>query len=489
MTDRGEDILQQRLAKLERIRRRGIDPYPPRYCKTHTTQEAIALFENDSDNDSLMVSVAGRIIAKRGMGKVTFLHIKDGSGKIQAFLKKDLLGEDKYAFFKDFDTGDFIGIDGRLFKTNTGEITVEAREITILTKSLQPLPEKWHGLTDVEKRYRQRYLDLISNDDIQAIFRVRSRVITAMRHLLDERDFIEVSTPILNPTAGGASAKPFVTHHNTLDRELFLRIATELHLKRLIIGGLDRVYEIGPNFRNEGISVKHNPEFTLMECYEAYADYNDVMNNTEGMISAIATEVMATTKLEFKNEIIDFKPPWKRIELRQAIIEYGGIDFEDYPNTEDLRNKMQEMHIEVDKRMGRGNLIDKLLSTYVEPNLIQPTFLVDYPLEMSPLAKKKPDDPRFVERFEAFAGGMEIANAFTELNDPQDQRERFAEQLKLRQAGDEEVPMPDEEFLTALEYGMPPTGGLGVGIDRLVMLLTGQQSIREVILFPQLKTK
>jgi len=489
MTDRGEDILQQRLAKLERIRQRGIDPYPPRYCKTHTALQAINLFESDPDNDNLIVSAAGRIITKRGMGKVTFLHIKDGSGKIQAFLKRDLLGEDKYAFFKDFDTGDFIGINGRLFITNTGEITIEAHEITMLTKSLQPLPEKWHGLTDVEKRYRQRYLDLISNDDIQAIFRVRSRVITAMRRLLDERGFIEVSTPILNPTAGGASAKPFITHHNTLDRELFLRIATELHLKRLIIGGLDRVYEIGPIFRNEGISTKHNPEFTSMECYEAYADYNDIMNNVENMISAIATEVLGTTISEFSGEAIDFKAPWKRIELRQAIIEYGGIDFEDYPDIEDLRKKMIDMHIEVDKRMGRGNLIDKLLSTYVEPNLIQPTFLLDYPLEMSPLAKKKPDDPRFVERFEAFAGGMEIANAFTELNDPQDQRERFAEQLKLRQAGDDEAEMPDEEFLNALEYGMPPTGGLGVGIDRLVMLLTGQPSIREVILFPQLKTK
>jgi len=489
MTDRGEDILQQRLAKLERIRQRGIDPYPPRYCKTHTAEQAKQLFESDPHNDKLMVSVGGRIIAKRGMGKVTFLHIKDGSGKIQAFLKKDLLGEDKYAYFKDFDTGDFIGIDGRLFKTNTGETTVEAHEITMLTKSLQPLPEKWHGLTDVEKRYRQRYLDLISNDDIQAIFKIRSLVITVMRRLLDERNFIEVSTPILNPTAGGATAKPFTTHHNTLDRELFLRIATELHLKRLIIGGLDRVYEIGPNFRNEGISVKHNPEFTLMECYEAYADYNDVMNNTEEMVSAIATEVTGSIKSQFKDDIIDFKAPWKRIELRQAIIEYGGIDFEDYPDTEDLRSKVMDMKVEVDKRMGRGNLIDKLLSTYVEPNLIQPTFLIDYPLEMSPLAKKKPDNPRFVERFEAFAGGMEIANAFTELNDPQDQRERFAEQLKLRQAGDEEVPIPDEEFLTALEYGMPPTGGLGVGIDRLVMLLTNQQSIREVILFPQLKTK
>jgi lysyl-tRNA synthetase class 2 len=489
MTNRGEDILQQRLTKLERIRQRGVDPYPARYSKTHTTLQAITLFESDPDNDSLLVSVAGRIIANRGMGKITFLHIKDGSGKIQALLKKNVLGEDKYDFFKDFDIGDFIGIDGRLFKTQTGEITVEAREITMLTKALQPLPEKWHGLTAVEKRYRQRYLDLISNDDIQAIFKTRSQIVTAMRRLLDERGFIEVSTPILNPTAGGASAKPFTTHHNTLDRQLYLRIATELHLKRLIIGGLDRVYEIGPIFRNEGISTKHNPEFTSMESYEAYADYSDVMTGSENMISSITNEVLGTTKSEFNGEIIDFKAPWKRIELRQAIIEYGGIDFEDYPDTESLCNKMIGMHVEVDKRMGRGSLIDKLLSTFVEPKLIQPTFLMDYPLEMSPLAKKKPGNPRFVERFEAFAGGLEIANAFTELNDPQDQRERFAEQLKLRQAGDEEAEMPDEEFLTALEYGMPPTGGLGVGIDRLVMLLTGQRSIREVILFPQLKTK
>ena len=388
-----------------------------------------------------------------------------------------------------FDIGDFIGIDGRLFKTNTGETTVEASEITMLTKSLQPLPEKWHGLTDVEKRYRQRYLDLISNDDAQKIFKIRSKVITEMRRLLDERDFIEVSTPILNPTAGGASAKPFITHHNTLDRQLYLRIATELHLKRLIIGGLDRVYEIGPIFRNEGISTKHNPEFTSIESYEAYADYNDVMVNVENMISSIAQKVLGTTKTTYNDEVIDFAAPWKRIDLRQSLIEYGGIDVEDYLDTEGLRQKMRDLHIDVDNRMGRGNLIDKLLSTYVEPNLIQPTFLMDYPLEMSPLAKKKPDDPRFVERFEAFAGGMEIANAFTELNDPQDQRERFAQQLAMRQAGDEEAEMPDEDFLTALEYGMPPTGGLGVGIDRLVMLLTGQPSIREVILFPQLKSK
>ncbi|MCX6013425.1 MAG: lysine--tRNA ligase, partial [Chloroflexi bacterium] len=410
-------------------------------------------------------------------------------GKIQVYLKKDTIGAEKYSFFENFDIGDIAGITGKLFKTHTGETTINAADISMLCKSLQSLPEKWHGLTDVEKRYRQRYLDLISNEDAKKIFITRSRIISAMRAFLDSRSYIEVTTPILTPGAGGASAKPFTTHYNALNRDLFLRIATELYLKRLIIGGLEKVYEIGPIFRNEGISTKHNPEFTSLESYQAYADYNDIMKLVEEMVSTIAMQVMGTTKSTFHENTIDFTPPWKRITLRQAIIDYGSIDFEDYHDVESLRNKMYELKIDVDKRMERGVLIDKLMSTYVEPHLIQPTFLVDYPVEMSPLAKRKQDNNRYVERFEGFAGGMEIANAFSELNDPLDQRERFNDQQRLREAGDEEAEMPDEDFLTALEYGMPPTGGLGVGIDRLVMLMTNQQSIREVILFPQLKTR
>ncbi len=487
MTARLEQITQQRLDKLQRLRSQGIDPYPNRYHRTHKIGEAIALFEQAGDTSSLRL--AGRIAAHRSMGKASFIDLRDGSGKIQAYFRSDDLGKEKYELVQDFDIGDFIGISGDLFKTKRGEITLKVSDFTMLAKSLQPLPEKWHGLVDVEKRYRQRYLDLISNQHTRGIFLMRSRVITAMRHYLDSRDFIEVETPVLQSAAGGAMARPFVTHHNVLDQDLYLRIATELHLKRLIVGGLDKVYEIGRIFRNEGISTKHNPEFTTMESYEAYVDYNDVMKTVEGMVCDIVQEVLGGTKLDYGGESLDFSPPWQRINLREAIIEHCGIDFEDYPDTDSLRARMSEKGIEVDPSKGRGKLIDELLSIFVEPTLIQPTFILDYPVELSPLAKQKPDNPRLVERFEAFAGGMEIANAFSELNDPIEQRERFQQQLKEREAGDEETELPDEDFLLALEYGMPPTGGLGVGIDRLVMLLTNQQSIREVILFPQMKTK
>ncbi len=344
-------------------------------------------------------------------------------------------------------------------------------------------------MTDVEKRYRQRYLDLVSSDEVKAIFRTRSRIIAAMRRFLDDKGFIEVETPILQPHAGGAMAKPFITHHNVLDQDLYLRIATELHLKRLLVGGLDKVYEIGRIFRNEGISTKHNPEFTTLESYEAYADYNDVMQMVEEIVNSVAQSVLGTSKIEYAGQQIDFTPPWRRITLRDAIKEHSGIDFAEFPDASSLASRMREKAMAADPGMGRGKLIDELLSTFVEPHLIQPTFLLDYPIELSPLAKKRPDNPALVERFEGFAGGMEIANAFTELNDPLDQRERFKEQLKAREAGDEEAETADEDFLLALEHGMPPAGGLGVGIDRLVMLFTNQQSIREVILFPQMKTK
>ena len=492
MTKRIEEISRQRLAKLQHLRSQGIDPYPPRFHPSHTTQQAVALFQEQEkvSGNPPSVQLAGRIVATRSMGKATFLDIHDSSGKIQVHLSRDLLGDESYRLLKDFDIGDFIGVSGEMFRTKSGEITVEASRFTMLSKSLQPLPEKWHGLVDVEKRYRQRYLDLISNEQARHIFTTRSRVLAAMRRFLDERGFLEVETPVLLPLAAGALAKPFSTFHHALEQTLYLRIATELHLKRLIIGGLDRVYEIGRIFRNEGISVKHNPEFTMLESYQAYADYNDVMEMVEQMVAYIVEEVSGGTVVSFAGTEINLSPPWQRITLREATRQASGIDLEEYPDEASLRRRMAELGMDVEGTVGWGKLVDRLLSTRVEPGLMQPTFVMDYPVEMSPLAKRKPEDPKLVERFEGFAAGMEIANAFTELNDPQEQRERFVEQEKMRALlGDEEVERLDEDFLVALEHGMPPTGGLGMGIDRLVMLLTDQQSIREVILFPQLRSR
>jgi lysyl-tRNA synthetase class 2 len=422
------------------------------------------------------------------MGKMSFLDIRDGSGKIQLCFRYDLLGQERYEFLQEIDIGDIIGAQGKLFRTKAGEISLEASDFTMLCKSLHSLPEKWHGLVDVEKRYRQRYLDLISNEDSKTIFRLRSQIVTAIRSFLNRQGFMEVETPVLQPQAGGALARPFVTHHHALDEDLYLRIALELHLKRLVIGGFDKVYEMGCAFRNEGISVTHNPEFTLLECYQAYSDYNDMMNLVEEMVSYVAQEVLGDTRIAYNGKTIDLAPPWQRLYLHEAVENYSGIDFERYPDTASLRSRIAGLGIEVDPSKGRGRLIDELISTFVEPNLTQPTFLLDYPVEMSPLAKRKQGNDHLVERFEAFINGIEIANAFTELNDPLEQRERFQQQLRER-VGDEEVEVADEDFLQALEYGMPPTGGLGIGIDRLVMLLTGQNSIREVILFPQLKTR
>jgi len=491
MASRLDLIAQQRLEKLDRIRARGINPYPYGYHRTHTTQEAVASlkqYEEAGQTGAPSVSIAGRITARRNMGKISFLDLHDGSGKIQLLLG-DLLNATQIELLREIDIGDIVGVDGRLFRTKTEEPTIAVSDFTLLAKSLQPLPEKWHGLSDVDKRYRQRYLDLISNPETKATFQVRSQVITAIRQFLNRRGFLEVETPVLQPSAGGALARPFTTHHHTLDQDFYLRIAHELHLKRLIIGGFDKVYELGRTFRNEGISTKHNPEFTMLESYEAYSDYNDVRKMVEKMVSRVTQQVLGTNQIKFGDSIINVKPPWPRLELRQAIIKYSGIDFDQYPDADSLRSKMLQLKMEVDPQKNRGRLIDELISTFVEPNLVQPTFLLDYPVEMSPLARLKPDDDRLVERFEAFAGGMEIANAFTELNDPIEQRERFTEQLKERQGEDEERWTIDEDYLLALEYGMPPTGGLGVGIDRRVMLLTGQQSIREVILFPQLREK
>ena len=493
MGERGEELVEQRKAKLERLRARGRDPYPARYQRTHTAQQAADLLAGQEKGDGApgqQVSVAGRVTAMRVMGKRTFIDLRDGSGKVQADLRQDILGDDEYNAFVDLvDLGDFVGVSGTLFRTRTGEPTIEAHSYTILTKALRAPPEKWHGLQDVEVRYRQRYLDLIASAQVRDIFYLRSRVVAAIRRFLDERGFLEVETPVLQPAAGGAAAKPFVTYHNALDRSLFLRVATELHLKRLVVGGFERVYEIGRVFRNEGISTKHNPEYTLLEAYQAYADYEDIMRLVEEMVGHVAEQVLGSLRLTYGDAQIDLTPPWRRLTLREAIQEHSGIDFEAHADAASLRRAMAGLAVEAPATAGRGKLIDELLSTFVEPKLIQPTFLLDYPLELSPLAKRKPDNPNLVERFEGFLAGREIANAFSELNDPLDQRERFVEQARLRAAGDEEAEAVDEDFLVALEHGMPPTGGLGIGIDRLVMAFAGQQSIREVILFPQLRSR
>ena len=487
MTSRLDRITAQRLESLNKIRDIGMNPYPQSYHTSHNIREALALF-HELGEESSVVSLAGRIMAIRSMGKMTFIDIRDGWGKIQFCFRQDLLGEGKYELLAEFDIGDFIGAQGKLFQTRTGETTLEVSDFTMLSKALRPLPEKWHGLTDVETRYRQRHLDLICHSEERELFTLRSRIIAAIRSFLNNKGFIEVETPVLQSQAGGALARPFATHHHALGEDLYLRIALELHLKRLIIGGFDRVYELGRVFRNEGISIKHNPEFTLLECYQAYSDYFDMMNLVEEMFAYVAQEVLTTTRITYNNKTIDLTPPWQRLYLREAIKTNCGIDFEDYPDAASLRSRMVKLGMEVDPGKGRGRLIDELLATFVEPNLVEPTLLLDYPVEMSPLAKRKRGNDRLAERFEGFIVGVEIANAFTELNDPVDQRERFRQQAR-EQSSDGEVEVADEDFLEALEYGMPPTGGLGVGIDRLVMLLTNRQSIRDVILFPQLRKK
>jgi lysyl-tRNA synthetase class 2 len=487
MNSRLDRISQERLASVKRLRSRGLDPYPHSYHPTHTVEEAAQLFEAVADA-APPVRVAGRVMARRKMGKMAFLDLRDRSGKIQLCLRRDFVGAEAFAFLAEVDIGDILGAEGKLFRTKMGEITVDVSTLTMLCKSLRPLPEKWHGLADVEKRYRQRHLDLISNSEVRRIFELRGRIVGAIRDFLDGRGFVEVETPVLQSQAGGALATPFVTHHEALDRDLYLRIALELYLKRLVVGGFDRVYEVGRVFRNEGISTRHNPEFTLLECYQAYADYDDIMRLVEDMVSTVAERTLGTRRIVSGEHEIDLSPPWRRLCLRDAIREHAGIDFEEHRDARSLRERMEAMGLQADPGKDRGRLIDELISTLVEPNLVQPTFLLDYPVEMSPLAKRKRGDERLVERFEAFVNGTELANAFTELNDPVDQRDRFEHQVTQR-GGVGDTELADEDFLEVLEYGMPPTGGLGVGLDRLVMLLTGQQSIREVILFPQLKSR
>ena len=491
MPQRGDELLASRRAKLERLRERGVDPYPPRFRRAQTTAEAVRAFaEAESAGGAPPeTSVAGRLTRIRRMGKASFADIEDSEGRLQLFLRSDALGEDGYALVDDLDLGDFVGASGAMLRTKVGEASLGVERLTLLAKALRPPPEKFHGLRDVERRYRQRYLDLIANREVHETMRARSRVISAVRAFFDARGYLEVDTPTLTPVAAGAMAQPFETHHKALDRKLFLRIATELYLKRLIVGGMDKVYEIGRVFRNEGVDTDHNPEFTLLESYEAYADYNDVMRLVETLVPQAALEATGGTNVERGGETIRLAGPWPRLPLRDAVAEYAGVNLDDYPDAASLAERMRSMDVPATYAESRGRLIDKLVGTFVEPRLIQPAFLVDYPVEMSPLAKASPSDPRYAERFEAFAAGMEIANSFTELNDPDVQRERLVEQedLRIRYQG-EDLDRLDEDFLTALEHGMPPTGGLGVGIDRLVMLLTGQRTIRDVMLFPQVRS-
>ncbi len=484
--DRIAGIDQSRLRKLDRLREAGVEPFGERFEVTHHASDIHGSFEALDGKD---VTVAGRLMAVRYHGKAAFGDVQDVSGRIQVYVKMDTVGEQAFKLFSMLDVGDIVGVSGSVFRTRKGETSVWARSIELLTKCLRPLPEKWHGLKDVEVRYRQRYLDLIVNPGVRDTFLTRSRVVRSIRKYLDGHGFIEVETPAMQAIAGGATARPFITHHNALDIDLYMRIALELYLKRLIVGGLERVYEIGRNFRNEGISTKHNPEFTMLELYQAYADYTDMMRLCEEMISTVAVEALGTTRIAYQGHEVDLVPPWPRMTLVEAIRRYSGIDVSDLRTDEDARAIAAGAGLTMDKAVTKGSVIDKLLETCVEPNLVQPTFLTDYPVEVSPLAKRRRDDPSLTYRFEAFAGGREIANAFSELNDPIDQRQRFLEQVREKSKGDEEAHPMDEDFLTALEYGMPPTGGMGIGIDRLCMLLTDSPSIRDVILFPLLKPR
>ena len=479
-------LMKVRREKLDKLREEGKDPYKiTKFERTHTSKEIVDNYDELEGKD---VTVAGRIMAKRIMGKASFCHIQDSTGKIQSYVSINDLGEESYKQFKEDDIGDIIGITGFVFKTRTGEISIHAKEVTLLSKSLRPLPEKFHGLKDTDLRYRQRYVDLIVNPEVKDTFVKRTEIIKEIRRILDEKKYIEVETPILNTIAGGAAARPFITHHNTLDIDMYLRIATELYLKRLIVGGFDRVYEIGRIFRNEGMDIKHNPEFTTIELYQAYANLEDMMNLTEELVSKTAQKVLGTMKITYQGQEIDLTPSWKRVTMIDAIKEVTGVDFNTITTDEEAMEAAKKAGVPVDPiKTTRGDIIAAFFDEKVEETLIQPTFIYEYPIENSPLAKKMPEDERMTQRFELFIGGREYANAFSELNDPIDQYERFLNQVKQREAGDDEANMMDTDFVTALEYGMPPTGGMGMGIDRLVMLLTDEASIRDVLLFPTMK--
>ena len=486
------DQMLVRREKMEAMRESGLDPFGTKFERTHLSNEIVAEYDKYSKEEleekNISVTIAGRIMTKRGKGKAGFAHVQDLGGQVQIYVRQDRVG-DSYEYFKTLDLGDIVGVTGVLFKTNVGELSVKADKFEILTKALRPLPDKFHGLKDVEERYRRRYVDLIMNEDSKETFILRSKIIQIMRSYLNERGYLEVETPMMHSVAGGAAARPFVTHHNALDMQLFMRIALELPLKRLIVGGLEKVYEIGRAFRNEGVSTRHNPEFTMIELYEAYADYNDIMDLTESMIAYICNEIHGTTKIMYGEDEIDLTPKWRRVHMVDAIKEVTGVDFWPEMTDAEAHALAKEHNVPVRKDMKVGHIINEFFETFVEETLVQPTFVYGHPVEVSPLAKTNAEDTRFTDRFELFSVRRQHANAFSELNDPIDQKERFLAQMDEKDAGNEEVYEMDEDFVEALEYGMPPTGGLGIGIDRLVMLLTNSASIRDVLLFPYMKHK
>lgn len=484
-------ILMQRRAKLEEFRQQGVNPFANDFVVTATTGAVREAHEGEDAATLEAInhhySLAGRMMAKRDFGKAAFIQLQDRTGRLQVFVSRDEIGDDTFRLFRKFDIGDVVGVSGKPFRTKTGELSLRAESIRLLTKSLQVLPEKWHGLTDVETRYRQRYLDLIVNPDVREVFAKRSRIITLIRNFMVEHDFLEVETPMMHPVAGGATAKPFVTHHNTLKMDLFLRIAPELYLKRLVVGGFERVFEINRNFRNEGISIQHNPEFTMMEFYQAYATYETLMDFTERLVCYVAEEVVGSLKFVYGEREVDLSPPWKRLTIKEAICQYGKVEPEVLEDPAATRAYARSLGLEVEDSIGYGKLLTEIFDAVAEPQLWHPTFITQYPTEVSPLSRKNDADPTVVDRFELFIVGRELANAFSELNDPVDQKGRFLQQLAEKEAGDEEAHAMDEDYIRALEYGLPPTAGEGIGIDRLVMLLTNSASIRDVILFPQLR--
>lgn len=486
-------VIQDRLNKVKRLKEKGIPLYPTGFRKEISIEEAVrnygSLSEAELERIERSFSLTGRIITKRDFGKACFAHIKDGTGRLQVYVRKDKVPEDKFELFKELDIGDILLTKGRFFRTKTNEFTLLVEDLELLSKSIRPLPEKWHGLTDVEIRYRQRYLDLIMNDDVRNTFLVRSRLIKLIRQFLDERGFVEVETPMMQPIPGGATARPFRTYHNALDSYFYLRIAPELYLKRLVVGGFEKVYELNRNFRNEGISIKHNPEFTMLEFYWAYATFEDLMELTEDLFLYLAESLSGGPSITYQGQQIDLTPPYKRIRLFDALMEIGKVPQEALTDLEKAKSFAYQKDIVITKGDNLGKVIVKLFDALVEPKLIQPTFVTHFPVSVSPLSRRNDQDPNFVDRFELFIGGRELANAFNELNDPMDQRQRFEEQAKEREAGDEEAMFIDEDYLVALEHGMPPTAGEGIGIDRVVMLFTDSPSIRDVILFPQLRPK
>ena len=479
------EMLQIRRQKLKELQDQGKNPFLiEKFNPDHHTTD---ITDNYDEFEGKEVTVAGRVMSKRGHGKISFMDIQDMKGRIQILSKIDELGEEAYKIISYLDMGDIIGVEGEVFKTQSGEISVKAKKLKLLSKSLQILPEKWHGLKDPDLRYRQRYVDLIVNPEVKETFLLRNKIIRKIREYLDNLGYLEVETPILGNIAGGANARPFLTHHNALNIDMSLRIANELYLKRLIVGGFDKVYEMGKMFRNEGMDTRHNPEFTNIELYEAYADYNDMMEITENLVAYVAKEVLGTTKVEYQGKTIDFTPPWRRIKMQDAVKEHTGVDFDKINTDEEALEVAKEHKLEIKPGMTRGHVISEMFEEFCEQYMDQPTFIIGHPVEISPLAKRNPDDPRITNRFEAFANCWEIANAFSELNDPIDQRERFEEQLRQKEYGDDEAHPMDEDFLNAIEVGLPPTGGLGIGVDRLIILLTNQASIRDVIFFPTMK--